>query len=339
MPFLTIGGTTECRAVEIHSAAVTGMAADSFAIVCDQVDGLKIHGWFENVEPNQTPRTIVDITANCKNVELAYTQHTDLTGTDESLSVGRVENYWPNSQFHGWLRGWKSIGQTRCTLSKETTTVRSGANALKVTATAANNFNYQEFLIDSDNVDLNALAGKTLTICAWVFIPDQTNFGSALRTNKALVSLHCDSTASGFINGTQNVSYVKNRWNLLVNTISMPTDPIDLRARFYVNNSATNMAGTEYIIVDSCYVIEGDNRHRAVLDGDVQDYHGISPLFIGGKMRHIADTVPSDTDLSYEVGDIIEYRTPTASSFVGEVCVTAGTGATAVFKTYGVTSA
>jgi len=47
----------------------------------------------------------------------------------------------------------------------------------------------------------------------------------------------------------------------------------------------------------------------------------------------------SGASMAHSVGDIIEHTNPVAAGFIGSVCVTAGTGAAAVWKTYGQISA
>lgn len=340
-PFFRVGFTTPCKRIAFNNVqCAVGNDVYNHYLEFDQVDGVEVTGFFDSFETHGA----VLFTANCKNIEYKPTYSKtgifpvgEPTGfpVDDSGTLGRVVNYWPNSNFDLWLRGWDGVIVSAAAIAQENANVRNGVNALRVTATAAG-FNVVQFRIAGAAV--TALQGKTCTLGVWMYVPDIAAFDDAdttAQTARAGIVLTSDGgpTASP----TQNNHTMKGHWQFVNVDAVIGAAATYIEVSIYVNQSATVMVGTEYIIIDGVYLFEGDSDSNSdkFLNGHFTDSPLVMSSAVNGKLVQRTDVTPADVDQVYEIGDRIEYLTPVAAGSLGEVCTTAGVGGTAVFKTYG----
>lgn len=339
-PFITVGGTTECKGVELRGASV-GMADnaandyDVYPIAFDKVNGLHVTGYFSTGNHHNLYST----TANTKNiVDNSTPEGVSVFGPhDISKNLSQVRNHFPNSNFDLWLRGWPVLTVTRCAISQELTLVRRGANACRVTMTAAQTNGSLSFVMN-DGILATPLRGKTVTAYAWIWIPNTADFnpnaGSAQLTQPyiQISSTNATPVTTSSISGTHHNA--RGTWNLykISHLIQSDSTRIDVQIGM---NTAAGSTGLEYLVIDSVFLVEGDGgQDVAVRNGWVVD-SAINPAIAcgGGMIQRVGGTtIPSDTDMIYQVNDQFWYQTPVAGGSPGKVVTTAGTGGTMVTK-------
>jgi len=333
VPFITFGGTTECKNVEVGT--VTAAMADNagkdnevYPLVFDQVDGLRIGGFYST----GTNRKRYSTTANTKSIQDLSVAVTNTWANDNSKNLSVVRNYFPNPNFDLWLRGYPVVSVVHGVMSQETTIVRRGTNALKFQINAAQSNGSVSFIFNDSYLGVK-LRGKTVSLYAWIWVPNLSEFDPANRNTMAGVAVAFSSNGTGGTTAASQTNAVnRNAWNLLKVTYTVPADAdrVDAFAYLYgFNGSAT---GNEYIVVDSMYLIEGNGQDASVLNGHIVDSELNQCANFGGRMVMRSDSVPSDPDMTFEVGDQVWKFTVAAGGSPGWVCTTGGAGGTAVFK-------
>ena len=338
-PFMVVGGTTECKSVTVHgcSMAMSDNASsnyDIYPLAFDRVNGLHITGYFSTGSHTNCYST----TSNTKNIidesipSAATTSFFAPHDASKNLSV--VRNHFPNPSFDMWLRGWPDISVVRATISRETSIIRRGMNALRLTynaaQTATGNVNFRF----NDGYLATKFQGKTLSFYVWVWVPNDTWFNPSLGASQT-VQLYCQLTYDGtggttIASSTANTT--RNAWNLFKVTASIPSDCTTIQAAMVMAMFTGSSTGAETIVIDSCYLVEGDGQDIHIRNGWIADSDNNPCYGIGGLAIIRGDAVPSDVDQAYEVGDQILKRTVAAAGSPGWVCTTAGAGGTAVFK-------
>lgn len=342
-PFIVFGGTSECKSITINSLLMSmgnNAASDYevYPLAFDKVNGLEISGyysvgWHANFYSVTTnTKNIIDKSINIDNAN--FGPH------DLSLNLSRVLNHFPNPNFDMWFRGWPSVIVTNGTASQETTLVRRGDNAVKLLFDAAQTSSILSWLFNDSYLGLK-LAGKTVSLYMWIWIPNTADFDpnlEAARLTKPAITITTDGTG-GTTTSSSGIANQRNTWNLFKVSAAVPADAtyIDVRARM---DRASASAGTEYIVVDSVFLIEGDlGQDLAIRNGWISE-SDINPCkSVRGMMRVGGAAAPTDVDQAYGIGDIVWDDTPSAGGTAGWICTTAGAGGTAVFKTFGAITA
>lgn len=351
VPFITVGGTTLVTNVSFCGGSIAAQQLTNDAydmdvslIKFDRVDGLNFDA---SVSPGYI-RSAYEVTANAKNVfdfQIARggAQYSPL---DNSNNMVAVKNYFPNPNFDLWFRGWPAAGvSSNVSASKETSIVRSGKNALKITKTAGTTGTGTYFFGFTDGVLASSIAGKTVTLYAWVYIPNISAFdpnytsnGVAKRTAFPYVSINVNGTG-GSTATASTYGGKRGGWNLQRIKVSVPADCTSIYVYLNIQTPAAAV-GNEYIIVDSIYIVEGDYAHTTkVTNGWITDSELIQTRGLAGKMVMRSSAAPTDADQTYEVGDQVLNSAPAAGGTVGWVCTTGGVGGVAVWKTFGAIAA
>jgi hypothetical protein len=354
VPYIRFGGTTVCEYVEFIAGSVSGVAVDVRPVVFDRVSS----GRVAVTGSTGADHALFDTTANTGNIDIVYSKAQGVWPTDTGAAVGPVHNYFPNSNFDCWFRGWYDVYHDNVTRTQETTLVRRGRNAVKIQAsTSAGTSHYIQFTLSGNGTTVagpavTAMRGKTMMIGAWVWVPDLPEFTSTdpSGTEVARVNLYAtsdtDGAGAGLVNsdtasgGTYNHHAVKGAWNFLWSKIAIPAAATTLKIRVYLNRGGTLPDTDAYIVIDSIQIAEDKANFSDFVAGRCVDSAAIDATCAGGRVTMRTDlTTMSDATQTYEIGDRIEYLTPVAAGNMGAVCTTGGAGGTAVFKTFGVIAA
>ena len=246
---------------------------------------------------------------------------------------GSFYNYFPNSSFECYLRGFSSVDVSNTTISQETGTVRSGASALRVTATAAaSNYCYIDF---ADLRESTLLRNKTLRFSAWVYVPAiYTNDLS--RASRPLVVLYSADAAANIVRSSLDRGMlIAGQWNFFSRTVTIQNDATIVGLIVSPNYTGTATTTDYYIIVDDITVTDATINMDRLVNTTLPEYSGMSSHSSGGNMIMRMASAPTDVDQTYAVGDIVWKTTPTTGAAPGWVCTTGGAGGTAVFTEMG----
>jgi hypothetical protein len=337
--FLRVGFTTQCYGITVNGmtlAAANDVANDYNLSLMefDKVDGVFILGQFSTGNHHNRYTT----TVNTKNIIDNTTANSiDNFGPhDASGNLSWVLNHFPNPNFDLWLRGWPNITITRTTVTQETTLVRKGKNALRMTFTAAQTSPANvQFLLNDAALTPAVLAGKNISLYAWVWIPNTSDFNANDgATQKIQPYLQITTNGTG---GTSTISgthhSMRGQWNLFKVTAPVPSDCTSITAAFYMGLGSGSSSGSEYVVIDSMYLVEGNlGQTNHIVNGWVRDAF-VNPVTCrGGKLEQYCTSVPTDADMNYEVGDKFHLLSVAAGGAATQVVTTAGTGATKVVK-------
>jgi hypothetical protein len=334
VPFITFGGTTECKNVEVGTVTA-GMADNAgknneiYALAFDRVDGLKIGGFYST----GTNQKRYSSTANTKNIVDTSTAFSAANWpNDNSNNLSVVRNYFPNPNFDLWFRGYPAVTVVRGVMTQETAITRRGPNAIKFQINAAQANGAVQFVFNDSYLGVK-LRGKTVTLYAWVWVPNLSEFNPANRSTMAGVAVALFSDGTGgttAVSATNSVN--RNAWNLLKVNYTVPSDATRIDTFAYIYGGSGSSTGNEFIVVDSMYLIEGNGQDASVLNGYIVDSELNQCANFGGRMVMRSDSAPTDPDQTFEVGDQVWKFTVAAGGSPGWVCTTGGAGGTAVFK-------
>lgn len=331
VPVIAIGKTTLCRAITINgmTSAIppTTGTHDNVVIEVDKCDGIYIQGYYSTGFAHSS----VSFTPDTKNIVNAAALASGFH-QDGSLNLSQIRNHFPNPSFDLWLRGWQNLTVAGCVLSREQSIVRRGKNAIRLTAISSETTSRVTFRI-GDSLGQH-VSDKTLTAYAWVWIPKIASFDPAERSAmpcKPTLTLLSNNGVTSTSNNSANYHTVWGAWNLMCVTHTMQADCSRVEITFSFNK-ASGAVGDEYAVIDSVYLVEGDNgQYNDILHGHIVDSDVVTSTGIGGRMVMYADSVPTSPLQIYEAGDRVNKLTPAVSQSPGWVCTTGGTGGTAVF--------
>jgi hypothetical protein len=333
-PYLAIGATSECRAIKIIGMnLVDYMNAGVAMITADRVDSLEVSG---QASRSTFAGPTISTTANTKNFRQNIWANGALNSsswlTDNSDQNGACFNYFPNRNFDMWFRGWFNVNPNRATLTQETSIVRKGANAARITATAGQGFNATSWTLTGDAVV--SLRGKTVVCGMWVFIPNIAEFSDDPATRTKFPSMIISSfNGSVTVDSTnRNARGVKGQWQFMWNEVAVQSDATQIIISGFANQSANLANGNEYIVVDSIILAEANTPFERLMNDDLPDSPMVPTIGVSGAMITRASAAPSDPDQVYAVGDIVWNTAVAAAGSPGWVCTTAGVGGVAVFK-------
>lgn len=334
VPFVTVGGTTRCYGVEVAglSMGVAAHASNDYndpLMVFDDVHGLMIHG---NFSTGYFDRTYTSTTNTVGILDLSTSSTGSFSPNDPTAQLSPLRNHFPNPNFDMWFRGWPSALVDNTTPSKETTIVRRGENALRLTAIAAQTYGYLAFRFNDSHLGVR-LRNRTCTLAAWVWIPDTADFDGNSELSplaKFYLGLYRDGTGGGTAESTHHTT-VRGAWNLVSVSAAIPSDctRIDCAAWLVTPSGAS---GSEYCVVDSMYLFDGAVNPFALRHGWITNSELNPTVGIGNRMIMRSDAAPTETSQTFEVGDQVLTWTVAAAGSPGWVCTTGGAGGTAVFK-------
>jgi hypothetical protein len=328
-PFLSIGTTTPIStSIEILGASISGSSGLAYGVVpisLDNVANGRITG--DNMEGPQLRG--VSMTANTSGVEMVTINTSGAAIIDPSLSQDSVVNVWPNSRFDHWYRGWGTTYAVRGTASRETTLVRRGPNAVRISSTTGQAYSFSYWEVSGQTAV--PLRGKTLRAGVWIWVPNVAGFNEASRTMYPNVYLQSYNGSVATSASFGNNRLAINSWNFCTATLQIQSDATNVGVSVFVNDSANVSLGTEYVVVDSISVVDASSPVQWQRDGMMRDGDMI-PKFFNDKMMLSAASYPTDANQTFSAGDQVWSSTPAASTSPGWICVTAGTGATSVWK-------
>lgn len=337
VPFVIIGGTTMCRGVEFLGGTIgfgsgASVNYDIFPIAFDKVDGFRVGGRFVT----GSHHNLYSTTTNSMNpMDTSVSDNVNVFGPhDNSKRIGPARNLFSNPNFDMWFRGWPTVTVTRGVITKETTLKRSGENAVKFTINSGQTSGSLNFIHNDSYLGVR-LRGKTVTLYAWVWVPNTADFDPAqLGSQKAqpYVGILTDGTGgTTTISGTHHT--VRGAWNLMYVSTTVPADATRIDTIMGMLIGTGTSSGSEMIVLDSMYLVEGTGKDVQVRNGWIAQSDLIQTIGIGGKMVMRSTAAPSDADLTHEVGDRVEFTSPTAGGYIGAVCT--GAGSPGTFKNYG----
>jgi hypothetical protein len=346
-PYLVIGGRARCEQVQIRGGwlGCEGLKPGVPALVADKVDGLDIELWASTPLYREAVRTTAE-TRNYRRRLFSRTQKDRREGpdniaawnTDDSLQIGPAQNWFPNSGFDLWFRGWPRVLAEGAAVERETARVRRGPNALRVRARAGEARNLVRFQLFPGAPE--PLFGRTVRACAWMWVPPETEVrGFANSADRALfpdLFLAFDDSGAGGMTPLTTRRALAGAWNF-VHTPELLIPPG--AARLWVCAAANRLdrkaSGGEYVIFDSIRVVEAAVPLDVLERGETPD----SPLIFagaeGGRMRMTAAAPPSDPAQLYAAGDEVLNASPSPGEPRGWVCTTPGAGSQAVFSPWG----
>lgn len=347
VPHIAIGKTTQCEQVVIGGsyAGYAGISANLGVplIDVDKCDGINVSGFTNLGTPvgGAGAGNVIRTSANTLNYVNNVWSTSGPSGpftTDGSNSLSaQALNSFPNPNFGLWLRGWYRVSSSGCVASKETTIVRRGANALRVTATASATQPFTAFQITGDAV--TALRGKNIRLCAWVWIPAISEYYNPARTARPVVSFFCTNGSGNVFSSTIHNRDTVGSW-CLMHTTGMPqSDCTSISILVNPSDNTVPCTGNEYVIVDSMFLVESSVPLNTIINGCLVDSEDIMARGLGGRMEMATAGFAADAGQIYVVGDRVWDTAPTAGGFAGSICTTPGAGGTAVFKTFGAVSA
>lgn len=328
-PYLVVGGASLVRdfRMESGSCGFSGSSVNGIhPLKLDNVDGASVDLF---IGAGLTVSSI-ETTANTKNYRLnAKQQDTTAWLHDNSRQLGAAYNYFPNRGFDLWLRGWESVSATRAAISIETTLVRKGRNAARITCAAGAGFNSASFRIPV--AAREALRGRRIRAAAWVWVPDIPAFQLPAATQPARPGVVIESfngTATT-LSTTVNNGGKPGQWNLMVTpAFEVQADCTRLTVQVYPNQSNSAVTGSEFVVVDSIVVFEDATPLRRVINDDLIDSPMIGSVGISGKLVSFGTAAPGGALQVYEVGDRVLNSAPAQGQPDGWVCTAAGTPGT-----------
>jgi hypothetical protein len=328
-PYLTIGGTTECKQITITNGSCSSGDCDFgvYPIVLDRVNGADVRVMFS---PG-TRDTSLLTTSNTKNLIVWGGQNSNTQWLhDGSLQLGVAHNYFPNRSFDLWFRGWGAVTPVRATFSQETSIVRKGRYGVKILCDAGQSSNYLQWTLNGPSVEY--LRGKSMQIGVWVWVPDLPAFDEQSPTALVGIVLQSSNGVTTTTSAAVNTSAKSNAWNFMVASLQIQSDATSIFIRMQPNQSGTLAAGTEYIVVDSIMLCESTTPYWRMLNDTLIDSPMIDSDASTGRAVIRASAAPTDADQTYVAGDQVWYPAPTAGGSPGLVCTTGGVGGVAVWK-------
>lgn len=352
--YLIVGGTTECRDVHIEQASIAGVVGLTVTpVLIDKVDG----GHATYTGSTGATHTLINTTANTKNFTIDYMREAGVWPLDTGKIYGQAYNYFPNSTFDCWFRGWYDVTYSGVTASRETTLVRRGPNALKIALTSVTgvaSYDYVRFTLSDNGTSVAspsvaALAGKNVLIGAWVYVPSglsdftstspsgselcQVNLYATSDTNGSGAGLTDSDTLTG---GAYTHHVVPGTWNFIWARLSVVASATTIRVYVYLNRGGVPTTTSDYIVIDEIGIYEDKVPFQWIVQGLVTTpAPTIDATCAGGLVTFYTDTTPADTTQTYVDGDRQHYRTITTGQPHTKICSTPGAGGTAVFTSLG----
>jgi len=329
-PYLSIGATTACQSIRITGMnLVDYVTAGTAMLSADDVDGLFVEG---HVSRGVNGGPTVLTTSNTTNVRQNVWSNGALNAspwlTEGSKQEGACFNYFPNRNFDMWFRGWNNVTPNRSTFAQETTLVRKGANAVKITATAGQNFNVLTWTLVGSAV--TSLRGKRIVMGAWVYVPDISEFTDvfASRTKFPSITLDSFNGSATVSSDSRNNRFSVGEWQFMWTEVTVQVDATQIFLNTYVNQSSNVANGNEYIVVDSIVLAEANTPFERLMNDDLPDSAMIATIGVNGKMISSTSGVPSDADQTYEIGDRAYNQSPAVGQPKSWVCTVAGSPGT-----------
>jgi hypothetical protein len=323
---LTSGSANTCANIDIRGA----VASSTVGIVCDNVNGVR-------VGKGTLMSGTLSTTANARNVEWSTlpTEHVDSTSpytshyypchNDVAGGLRKAFNFFPNPYMRGGVfKGFGYVANTNVIPSIDTTYTRNGDSALRLTCAAGSGNASQ---VNLPAAAVNVLKGKYITIAAWIFISNTSNY-----TNKILYPdiYAYDGTTSTANNGQGD--WTPGAWNLFVKRMQVNASASNIYIYLAPNHSGVTASTSDFCTFGEVMVFQEPVDMAKIYSGAWE----ISPLvgrYEGNNWIQYANSIPSDANQTFTPGDGVINTAPVAGGVYEWICTTGGTGATAVWKT------
>jgi len=360
-PWLVVGGTTECLDTNIltflcpDAPAAGGVApihfekADRFSVNSVSSSGSvnAFHTYTASERYSRNDRSPAP--------RMAYVAPN--TNRRDGMQHAALD-LLPNSYCEGLRFGCENafVPAGGVVVSEETTIVRTGTSALRITsAVGANNCAlflrfYDAWAVPHVQQDDDGVDARKITFGAWVWVPNLAGMQYPTDASPFIPTLgifRYDSGGSAGANVaiTPNQHVVKGRWNFMHcclagdYTVTVESLALALWPHYSPSVNAPAAPDTPYIIVDSMHLAFGD-CWEAMYEGRIQSSPSATGFVKGGRLtvyktQANAATMIADTTQTYKVGDKVIYIDPASGGYEGQVCTTAGAGGSAVWKGFG----
>lgn len=324
-PYLIVGGSTLVSDLKLTGGFISGSGGfqtEVYPIKLDNCTNCEVNAHFEDGSQLRKVQT----TLNTTDFKFSGDTTQGSWHTDASMQLSIAFNYFPNSSFEMWLRGWNDIASTRSTFAQETTTVRRGANAVKIFATGGLSFNHTDFHLTGSVV--TALRGKRVRFGVWMFVPNIVEYADAGRTAFANIVAESFDGATVVTGSGNNIGAQRNAWNYVTAEVVVQATATRLGLDIQVNNSGINATGNEFVVIDDATLAEASVPVSRQMIGDLTDSPLIPAIGVGGLMQAVGAAAPTDVNQVYAKGDVVWNTAVVAGGSPGWVCTTGGSPGT-----------
>lgn len=324
-PYLIVGGSTLVSDLKLTGGFISGSGGfqtEVYPIKLDNCTNCEVNAHFEDGSQLRKVQT----TLNTTDFKFSGDTTQGSWHTDASMQLSIAFNYFPNSSFELWLRGWNDIASTRSTFAQETTTVRRGANAVKISATGGLSFNHTDFHLTGSVV--TALRGKRVRFGVWMFVPNIVEYADAGRTAFANIVAESFDGATVVTGSGNNIGAQRNAWNYVTAEVVVQATATRLGLDIQVNNSGINATGNEFVVIDDATLAEASVPVSRQMIGDLTDSPLIPAIGVGGLMQAVGAAAPTDVNQVYAKGDVVWNTAVVAGGSPGWVCTTGGSPGT-----------
>jgi hypothetical protein len=174
------------------------------------------------------------------------------------------------------------------------------------------------------------LAGKTVRVGAWVWVPNITEYNEASRTAYPGIVISSYNGAALVDSSSVTTKMVRNAWNFLTASVTIQSDVTEIYVYLQVNESATVASGNEYLVYDCISIVEDRCSLIDQQNGNYVDSTSL-PSFVNNRIE-LVYTPSANANIVYEVGDKYWNRTVAAAGTPGKICTTGGAGDVAVWS-------
>jgi hypothetical protein len=269
IPFLTIGGTTQCTNLTMDGIKFYGGNDLEVGMLFDRLDGLDGSGTVSCGANGNA----VKYTANAFNIRDNFVDSAGVGAwqhryaTPVELTRLPLYNYWPDPFFDNGLPYIPPADQVQVsTLALDTTTVLPGrAQSIKVTANTGVNACRAifRFPLSGRTADLK---GRDVTVGIWWYCPSTYYDVDANPNRFPFVRLVSNGTTpSNSLNYTA-IQYIPDTWSLACfesadgsgNSLVIPSDATEIYADVYLQNTGTPQTGMgQHIFIGGIVFIPG----------------------------------------------------------------------------------
>jgi hypothetical protein len=286
-----------CKNIQIVGGSY---ASGGKGIIADHVDGFVINGG--------NFKGPVFATLNAAMVDFNFSPAKSKYGgwyphpKDNSNSVRRIYNMFPNPTFNGGLRGcFERVELKNMQVKEDTSETRNGISSLKITADEGTNHNTLGLEL---NQQIREWArNKKLLVGAWFYIPDSSDFQGNEKARPDIYLRAEDFQSNVYRSPTQSVQWQEGGWNLIVEPLEVPDVSLSLfEVNISINRSSFIMKDVDSVYVSDVFLVEQGGSYSKLINGDYQQHH-YAGHFEGTSYVGYGNTAPNDSNLNFKVGD------------------------------------
>lgn len=326
-----------CSGFYMQSGYIYTPGASAYAVELTNVKGYSINATFRS-NAGQSRHTVLrdsDTRGDCSSLQIVSEIHAT-TSRAAFQQLPRV-NRFPNPYIQG-IRFPFEIELNNCTITEENTLDLTwhGDKAMRITVDSGTSGSYIKFKMDTAAI-LSFANDRRLGVYCWVWVPDLPAFVVGGDARPAIALSGYKGAAEVDYVASLDDQHVHGSWNLMWAYKRQDTNLDELWFYVYLNNSASVLSGGEYVILGNAAILEASSSYEFQM-GKWADSALSGAQCIGENVDfHVsqakATAIKSYTTHVWKAGDRLAYSDP--STYIGEVCTTAGTGGAAVWKTYG----